>query len=440
MEKTIRAALFIDGAGFKPVLESYYHALKKLFDGLCRTDAYHDQITGRMPLPFPARHHLTFREHDQPRPYDVLIYQNGGRHPSYLTGYGMLYPGLAISCGTCLPLEMKREEEKRRALFDFEMARQYGGPGRKAAGLLRDGNPGRFFNRHFPLYPSFLDQALGVITYTDYEKKRIEKRWAGRPVIRIPIPVSPGKSVREPAEALSKSPGLTVMCLQEIRSPLLLEDFLDAFSSLRREGRRITVAMPFRGEKDRLRQSIQERPYLGDVIIPLNRSDRRKMRHYGHKCDLFLDLEPPDTLEGYWRVMEALGSGRPVLIPDLPEYAELPEDICVKLDTGRDRRESLYSFMSLMDDDGLLRKRLPVRAARYLSEVHDPAKSRESLRRFLRKDYRDFRREAQKRSKHFQEARAKAASDVFARALSTLDIAEPHYLQRELVRMLRWGG
>lgn len=194
-----RAAVFIDQGGFSPVLKPYYKALQTLLGGLFQTAFFHDRVFNKAPVPNPSNHYLSFRGKDLSRRYDLLIYQSAGGDPSYLHTYGHLYPGVAIYCGDYLTSGLTSGHETRRAAFRLEMERQYGREGRRVLKVLKDGHPRRFFKRHFPLYPSFLEKAPGIITYTDFEKRRIEERFSGKPVIRMPWPVSPrGVEARAP--------------------------------------------------------------------------------------------------------------------------------------------------------------------------------------------------------------------------------------------------
>jgi glycosyltransferase involved in cell wall biosynthesis len=436
MDSRNRAAVFIDRQGSGGRLKPYYAGLQALLGGLFRTAFFHDRVFDRASLPRPAHHHLTFRQKDAARPYDVLIYQWPGGDASYLETCGHLYPGIVICCGDYLPFRPGTETSPRWKKFGLEMVRQYGEEGGRALALLKAGRPGRFFHRHFPLYPSFFEKAAGVITFTAFEKNRIRKRFAGKPVIRVPVPVLPGSGTPRGAP---KRGGLTVMCLQETDTGTL-DDLLAVFSALKRQGRAIALVVPFGGENKALRKKMKQHQSAGDVLIPLDMTDRGKLRHFRQNSDIFLETGPPGTLAGYWRVVEALGSGRPVILADIPEYADFPDGICVKLDTGRDRKDMLIAGLALLDREEGLRKALAEQAAAYLSDAHHPSKTADRLRAFFQEERGALRGESSRRFKEAQEAYSAAAGALFRDMLTSLDIEGPPYLQSELVRMLRWGA
>jgi glycosyltransferase involved in cell wall biosynthesis len=88
-------------------------------------------------------------------------------------------------------------------------------------------------------------------------------------------------------------------------------------------------------------------------------------------ADLVLHLRYPTAGETSAALLRALAQGRPAVVPDLPNLADIPDDAVVKLDVADEEGEATRALLRLAADRAL-RERLGRRAAAYAREAHAP--------------------------------------------------------------------
>jgi glycosyltransferase involved in cell wall biosynthesis len=73
-----------------------------------------------------------------------------------------------------------------------------------------------------------------------------------------------------------------------------------------------------------------------------------KFVDYMDACDIVLNLRNPTVGETSGSLQRALGLGKAVVVSDIGAFAELPDDICLKVSTGPDEEDLIFEYLNLL--------------------------------------------------------------------------------------------
>ncbi len=85
-------------------------------------------------------------------------------------------------------------------------------------------------------------------------------------------------------------------------------------------------------------------------------------------CDIVLNLRYPTVGETSGTMQRALGLGKAVLVSEIGSFAELPEDVCLKIPTGAEEEDLIFEYLNLLVSRPEIRHGLGARARRYVEE------------------------------------------------------------------------
>jgi glycosyltransferase involved in cell wall biosynthesis len=320
--------------------------------------------------------------------YDIAIYQMG--NSEYHQGiYSMLlrYPGIVVLHEYFLHhLAAHTIGQGSYARYAQETGYALGLHGLEIAHQVRSGvrQPGFF---EIPLNDRLLDSSLGIIVHSKYMQQRVRARCHGLPVAVIP-------------QIMECAPGISA--LEEIPSTMLSRHDLgcpdDAliFATAGRvtKAKRVTLALEaFARLQDEFPNGwyavVGEEPgcdvNLTDWIAQHGLQDRVTWTGYvpdQHHfiswiaaADILVNLRYPTVGETSRTALQGLATGRPVIVFDDGWYAELPDDVCIKVPPND--IDALTSAMRMLAGDKELRQRIGRRAAEYARSHHNPERAAE---------------------------------------------------------------
>jgi glycosyltransferase involved in cell wall biosynthesis/SAM-dependent methyltransferase len=85
-------------------------------------------------------------------------------------------------------------------------------------------------------------------------------------------------------------------------------------------------------------------------------------------ADICLNLRYPTVGETSGTLLRALGLGRAVIVSEVGAFAELPDDICLKVPTGESEVDLLFEYLNLLVSRPEVRRAFGERARRYVAE------------------------------------------------------------------------
>jgi glycosyltransferase involved in cell wall biosynthesis len=219
-----------------------------------------------------------------------------------------------------------------------------------------------------------LDRSLGLIVHSRYVAQQVMRARPGLPIRVVPAPIRTDlgslHSRRElgcPEDALLFASTGQVIAIKQVTVAL------EAFARLRVDFPQARYAVV----GDELKQDFDLQAWLqqhdlGDAVIFTGYlADTRDFISWIAAADVLINLRYPTVGETSATALRGLAAGRPVIVSDHGWYAELPDDVCVKV--APNDNEALYQAMRRLADSSDLRHAIGQRAAAYARRKHNLA-------------------------------------------------------------------
>jgi glycosyltransferase involved in cell wall biosynthesis len=190
--------------------------------------------------------------------------------------------------------------------------------------LLWETQPDRF-----PLVAPVLDDAQGLIVHSDYVARRARAAGYEGRLWHIPHPAWPMHAV-EPASDVSGEP--LIGCFGFLNMNKRIPELLQAFASLRRRlpGAKLLLAGAA-GERFDLSRRLERLGLSGDGVVRLDYVPEERMWELMAACDVLVNLRFPTMGETSGSAIRAMSLGKPLVVSDVGWFAELPDDVALKV-------------------------------------------------------------------------------------------------------------
>jgi glycosyltransferase involved in cell wall biosynthesis len=241
------------------------------------------------------------------------------------------------------------------------MQREAGPVGRMLAHGVIDGLLPPVWERRaheFPLTDEVLRYATGVIVHSPYVERRVREHGYAGPVWRIPHPAWPAP----PETPATDLPGdrFVVGCFGHLNREKRLPQLIDAFTLLRG---RVSEAM--------LLLVGSFAPGL-EVEVPTGAVhydyvDEERLWSLLAASDVIVSLRHPTMGETSGVVVRALSLGRPLVVSDVGWFADLPDEVAIKVPVDGNEVEALASALESLAREPERREAMSA-AARALAE------------------------------------------------------------------------
>jgi glycosyltransferase involved in cell wall biosynthesis len=230
------------------------------------------------------------------------------------------------------------------------MQREAGAVGRMLAHGVIDGVlPPLWETRpeEFPLTGEVLSAATGVIAHSAYVEQRVRAHAYAGPVWRVPHPAWP-----PPELAPTELPqGRTVIgCFGHLNPAKRLPELLEAYGRLRRhvpEALLLLVGSLSPGlELGPAYERLGLRP--GEDVIRMDYVDETQLWSLLTACDVIVSLRSPTMGETSGSVIRAMTAGRPLVVSEVGWFAELPDEVALKVPVGEGEIEALADALDAL--------------------------------------------------------------------------------------------
>ena len=248
------------------------------------------------------------------------------------------------------------------------MQREAGVPGRLLAHGVLDGIVPPLWEvrpEDFPLAGEVLEHAAkpggGLIVHSRYVAERaVAAGYDGR-LSRIPLPAWP-----DPAVAAEKVAGDPVVgCFGNINASKRITQLLEAFAALRSrhsEARLLLVGADLDARLvDRELEGVERIDYV----------DERRLWALMGACDFCVSLRAPTMGETSGSAIRALVLGKPLVVSETGWFAELPDDVALKVPVDAHEAETLGAALELLASDTSTRATMSAAAREYVRREHD---------------------------------------------------------------------
>ncbi len=314
--------------------------------------------------------------HFNPSDYDLLIYQIGN-NPYHAFAYEMalLYPGIIVMHEASLH-HLLADITIRRGDWDGYIAEcEYNGgaKAREFAMKVRALEEGPDYDG-LPMTRRLLEKSRGVIVHSEFVASEIRAQGFTGPIATIPHGASLPQTDRNGARHLLGVDSATPL----IGAFGYLKPYKRIGESLRAL-KRLVAADP------RVRMVLVGEPHpefpIHQIIRTLGLTEHvrvigfvpiEKFVDYMGACDIILNLRYPTVGETSGSLQRALGLGKAVIVSDLGSFAELPDDVCLKVPAGPgleiQEEDLIFEYLNLLTTRPDLAAAMGARAKRWIEE------------------------------------------------------------------------
>ncbi len=251
------------------------------------------------------------------------------------------------------------------------MEREAGVPGRLLGyGVLEGRVPPLWEVRpeEFPLAGVVLDRATGVIVHSHYVEARAREQGYEGPLWRIPHPAWSAPDVA-PAQVAGAP---LIGCFGHLNESKRIPQLLRAFAVLRRThpGARLLLVgseapgFDLAGRLERVgipADGVTREPYVEEA----------RLWSLVAACDACVLLRSPTMGETSGSAIRSLGLGKPLVVSDVGWFAELPDEVALKVAPGGDDEiEALAAALARLAEPGVAAE-MGAAARAYVEAEHD---------------------------------------------------------------------
>ena len=216
-----------------------------------------------------------------------------------------------------------------------------------------------------------LDLATGLIVHSRYVEERARAAGYEGPVWRIPHP-----AWQPPAERLSGSEPLSgtplIGSFGNVNASKRIPQLLEAFARLRRDrpdARLLLVGAVSPGFD--LDRRLQRLGLSDEGIVREAYVEEDRLWALMAACDVCVNLRSPTMGETSGSVIRQLSLGRPVVVSDVGWFAELPDDVALKVPVDATETETLYAALELLARDEGARASMAAAGLELVRREHD---------------------------------------------------------------------
>jgi glycosyltransferase involved in cell wall biosynthesis len=220
----------------------------------------------------------------------------------------------------------------------------------------------------FHLAGEVLDLATGLIVHSRYVEERARAAGFEGPIWRIPHPAWEHGSAA-PA-AVEGSP--LIGSFGNVNASKRIPQLLEAFARLRRdrpEARLLLVGAVSPGFD--LDRRLQRLGLSGDGIAREAYVEEERLWSLMAACDVCISLRSPTMGETSGSVIRQLSLGKPVVVSDVGWFAELPDEVALKVPVGAGEAETLHAALELLARDERVREAMGRAALELVRREHD---------------------------------------------------------------------
>ena len=322
-----------------------------------------------------------FEELRRGRPFDLCVYHLGNNpHHEYIYERAIETPGLLVLHEHCVHhlIAWKTLGRKDEDAYWNEMFYAYGRRGGRLADM-RAGAIGSDYQQFLtPLNRRVVERSLGVVVHNAYAASQLECASFHVPVEIIPHHLSPKAYELDGMDKIECRRGLGIpddawviasfgFVTESKRIPTVLAAFKELlrivpnamFLVVGEDHRKWSVAPLI--EEMGLRKCARLTGYVSE-------SD---FFRYLKAVDVVVNLRYPTAGETSGTLIRALGAGLPLVVTDFGQFAELPEDVCLKVSGTENEERELYLALRALARRPTLRDRLRRRAAEWIRSECD---------------------------------------------------------------------
>jgi glycosyltransferase involved in cell wall biosynthesis len=245
------------------------------------------------------------------------------------------------------------------------MERDAGVPGRLLAHGVLDGRvppPWETRPHEFPLTGEVLGAATGLIVHSHYVEEQAREASFDGPIWRVPHPAWPMHEV-EPAPVEGRP---VFGAFGHLNASKRIPQLLEAFAAVRRRHRNAKLLLVGSASP-----RFDAKRLVGEGVERVDYVDENRLWSLMAACDACVSLRAPTMGETSGSVIRALSLGRPLVVSDLGWFAELPDDVALKVPVDEDEIPALAAALELLASSEPTQLAMSDAARAYVRREHD---------------------------------------------------------------------
>jgi glycosyltransferase involved in cell wall biosynthesis len=223
-----------------------------------------------------------------------------------------------------------------------------------------------------PLNRVLLDRSQGVIVHSRWSAEQVRRHHPAMPVCQVPHHRAPSPPSRreEFRRQLGIAPEeLVLASFGFITRHKGVDSLLQAYAQLSREYPHVRCFLVGEPEPCLDMDDCLAELGLDDQVTVTGYVDLEQFCAYIAACDIAVNLRYPSAGETSGTLVRLLSDGKAVVTSNLHQFAEWPDDICLKVDPGPDEEPMLLFYLRRLVQNTELRRQLGTNARHYI-EVH----------------------------------------------------------------------
>jgi glycosyltransferase involved in cell wall biosynthesis len=376
---------------------------------------------------FNIFHYLIYE--DKQEEYDITLYHIGNNPAhAYIYNSLMKYPGVVVLHDYVLhhlALKALVDSGNWEEYID-EMKQCYGDEGVLASIQILKGYGRDTLYFLYPFNERLLAQAAGVIVHSKYLKRKIQKKYPSPPVFCVNQGIKLWPE-REIASSKSKKRrGLQedtfiVASFGLITQAKRPEIMIKAFKAFHRKHKNSILLLVGKVADNIDVHTLLKKYSLKKSVRITGYVDFESFQEYISMSDVCLNLRYPSGGETSAALLRIMACGKPVVVTNYSQFAELPGDCCVKIDLGKNEIPELIAYLNLLYEDSNLRIKIGSKAQDYVKKNHTLELSAQHYAECLSKLKNNLRNQQEAGRQKLLENRRNFGKQIFAQLMGTIN-------------------
>lgn len=311
---------------------------------------------------------------DRHRRYDVNLYQMGNSPlHEYIYRALLTDPGVVVLHDYILQALIHSitaaRGEPERYLDEIEYSE--GPQAREEVKRRLSEGKGNLYTH--PLNRHVINASLGIIVHSQWMQEKLEERGARQPIAVVPQGANVLPNDQERKATLRSSLGmdpdaLVIGCFGFIAPVKRIKTVVQAFRRFRAIYPHSTLLLVGKPDPDMIAYLDEVSSHLGNSLLVTGYVTAEEFDRFLQVADICVNLRYPSAGETSSTLCRAMGTGLPVLITNLPQFAEFPDDCVWKVGLGDDEEDELVAYLLELAFHPALRHRMGQKARNYIAQ------------------------------------------------------------------------
>lgn len=328
---------------------------------------------------------------EQAAGHDLIVYHMGN-NPFHEDIYGLALrlPGVVVLHDYVLHHLIARCTIQRGDLAGYAWHQAYERGAAGAAAAIRRALHVYSEREQFldPLNRALLDRCRGAVVHSRWVADRVRRVHPSLPLAHVPHHLAPPPLGRREAfrRQLGIAPHEVVLASFGFITPSKgVSNLLRAYAQLRPAYPYLRCFLVGEPEPGLDLAGLLARLGLEKEVAVTGYTDIESFYGYMAACDIAVVLRYPTAGETSGALLRLFGSGKAVVTSNLQQFAEWPDDVCLKVDPGPAQGPMLCFYLRRLLERPSLRAALGENARRYVEAHHALERSAAAYIEFLQK-------------------------------------------------------